>query len=42
MLNKCDLKERPPKELYIRALEQDKLAKLVGKVYIKETSAFNK
>lgn len=42
MLNKCDRKNRPPKELFVRALETDKLSKLVGRFYIKETSAFNK
>jgi hypothetical protein len=42
MLNKCDLKHRPLKELLVKALEVDKISKLVGKYYIKETSAYNK
>jgi hypothetical protein len=42
MLNKCDVKNRPSKELLVRALEADKVGKLVNRLYIKETSAFNK
>ena len=42
MLNKCDFKHRPSKELLVKALDVDRLAKLVGKYYIKETSAYNK
>ena len=42
MLNKCDLGGRPPKELLVRALEPERMGKLVGKLYFKETSAFNK
>ena len=42
MLNKCDLKNRPPKELMVKGLEPQRLNKLVGKCYFKETSAFNK
>lgn len=42
MLNKCDLRNRASKELLVKALEPDRIAKLVGKYYVKETSAFNK
>ena len=42
MFNKADLKNRPPKELLYKALEADKLQKFVGKIYTKETSAYNK
>jgi hypothetical protein len=42
MLNKCDFKHRPSKEILVKALDVDKLGKLVGKYYIKETSAYNK
>ncbi len=42
MLNKCDFKHRPAKELLVKALDMEKLGKLVGKYYIKETSAYNK
>ena len=42
MLNKCDFKHRPSKELLVKALDVDRLAKLVGKYYIKETSAYTK
>jgi hypothetical protein len=42
MLNKCDFKHRPAKELLVKALDVEKLSKLVGKYYIKETSAYNK
>ena len=41
MLNKCDLK-RKREEIMMKALEPDKLQKLVHKLYIKETSAFTK
>lgn len=42
MLNKCDLKHRPTKELLVKALEMDKMGKLVNKYYVKETSAYSK
>lgn len=42
MLNKCDLKHRPAKELLVKALEMDKMGKLVNKYYVKESSAYNK
>jgi hypothetical protein len=42
MLNKCDLGGRPPKDLLVRALEPERMGKLVSKLYFKETSAFNK
>lgn len=42
MLNKCDLRHQHSKEILVKALDVEKLAKLVGKYYIKETSAYNK
>lgn len=42
MLNKCDFKHRPSKELLVKALDVERLSKLVNKYYIKETSAYNK
>jgi hypothetical protein len=42
MLNKSDIKDHIHKDALCKALEQTKIDKLVGKVYIKETSAYNK
>ena len=35
MLNKSDNKDRTPKEILYKALDIDKLQKLVGKLYVK-------
>ena len=40
MLNKAEVKERPEREVFYKALEVDKLQKLVGRIYFKETSAY--
>jgi hypothetical protein len=42
MLNKCDYKDRPSKDLLFKALESDRIIKMVAKLYVKETSAYNK
>lgn len=42
MLNKSDVPNRPPKDMVFKALELDKIEKLVHKAYAKETSAFTK
>lgn len=42
MLNKVDVKDRPSKELLYKALETEKIQKLISRLYVKETSAFNK
>lgn len=42
MLNKCDMKNRPSKEIIVKALQLDRLSKLVNKYYVKETSAYTK
>jgi hypothetical protein len=42
MLNKTDVKERPEREILYKALEVDKIQKLVSKLYVKETSAYTK
>ena len=42
MLNKSDLPSKVPKDLFYKALDIEKMQKLVGKVYVKETSAYTK
>lgn len=42
MLNKCDLPAKVPKDLFFKALEMEKIQKLVGRVYMKESSAYTK
>lgn len=42
MLNKLDIKNRAPKDALYKALEPEKIQKLVSKFYVKETSAYNK
>jgi hypothetical protein len=42
MLNKCELQNRVAKDVLIKALEIERMQKLVGKLYIKETSAYTK
>lgn len=42
MLNKSDLQNKFNKEVFYKALDIQKMQKLVGKVYIKETSAYTK
>lgn len=42
MLNKCDVLSNVPKDLFYKALEIERIQKLVGKVYLKETSAYTK
>lgn len=42
MLNKSDLHNKVPKDILYKGLDVDKIQKLVGKVYVKETSAYTK
>ncbi len=42
MLNKSDLQNKFTKDVFYKALEIEKMQKHVGKVYIKETSAYTK
>ncbi len=42
MLNKSDNAHRVPKDILMKGLEMDKLQKFVGKLYVKETSAYTK
>ncbi len=35
MLNKSDIKDRPPRDAVYKALEPDKIQKLISKLYIK-------
>lgn len=42
MLNKSDIANKVPKDVLFKALDVDKIQKLVGKVYVKETSAYTK
>jgi len=42
ILNKSDIKDRAPKDALYKALEPEKLQKLVAKLYVKEASAYNK
>jgi site-specific recombinase XerD len=42
MLNKCELENRIAKETLYKGLDMERIQKLVGKIYIKETSAYTK
>jgi hypothetical protein len=42
MLNKCEMQNRIQKDILVKALELEKMQKMVGKIYVKETSAYNK
>ncbi len=42
MLNKSDIGNRIAKDVLYRGLEIERMAKMVGKIYVKETSAYTK